>query len=439
MTRRYFFFGTLLGAVLPRRGLGYRSPNGKLNIAAIGAGGRGALDILGCSTENIVALADPDSERAARMFRKFYKAAKYQDFRRMLDKEDKNIDAVIVATPDFMHGTAAMWAMSRGKHVYCEKPLTRTVWEARQLTQAAEKYHVATQMGNQGYSTQGTRRAVELIESGAIGKVTEVHAWTNRPTWPQGMKALPAPARIPSSLDWQSWLGLAPDRPYSPVYVPFNWRGWLDFGCGALGDMGCHILGPANLALQLGAPSSVECVYRDGQSDVAFPTKSVIRFEFPGVKIFWYDGVAGTPPPAIAIQQSEALRQVFGTAPRAASKKPSNGSLFVGEKGFLTTGAYGEGTRLLNTAKLKTDKFRPANREHGPEHYQNWIEAAKGGARANSDFRVSGPFTEWVLLGVLAQRVAGPLSWDSASMRITNAPDAEQFLRPEMREGWQFG
>src|ERR1041384_1786086 len=255
-SRRYFFYGTLLAGAVPRGGfgsepslkaLGYKSPNEKLNVASIGAGGRAASGSGGVApTENMVAFADPDARSATATFNRFEKAAKYQDFRKMLDKEEKNIDAVIVAIPDHMHATAAMWAMERGKHVYCEKPLTRTVWEARTLTEAAAKYKVATQMGNQGYSNEGTRIAAEIVWSVDIGNVTEVHAWTNRPIWPQGLTEIPAPTPVPSTLDWDLWLGIAKERPYtagaegSPnrgFYNPFNWRGHFDFGCGALGDM----------------------------------------------------------------------------------------------------------------------------------------------------------------------------------------------------------
>jgi predicted dehydrogenase len=422
LTRRYFFFGTLLSGAFARHGLGYKSPNGKLNIAAIGAGGRGAIDLMGCAGENIVALTDPDTLRAAPMFKKFSKAPKYADFRRMFDREEKNIDAVLVATPDFLHGTQVMWALERGKHVHCQKPLARTVWEARTLTEAAAKQRVATQMGNQGYSTEGIRHCAELVQSGSIGKVTEVHAWTNRPVWPQGMQALPAGAPVPTTLDWQSWLGPAAARPYSPAYAPFNWRGWLDFGCGALGDMGCHVLGPANMALRLGAPQSVECIHREGGGVYAFPKKSVIRFDFPNLKIFWYDGAAG-PPDLVA-------------AP--AKHLGNGGSVFVGERGYISTGAYGEGTRLLPPEKLKTYRFPVARREPLGLHYQDWIRAAKDGTQANSDFRVAGPFTEWVLLGALSLRVPGRLEWDSAAMRVTNVPEANAFLKPEIREGWRF-
>jgi predicted dehydrogenase len=299
--RRFFFYGTLLAGAIPAGGfgsvpslqqLGYKSPNEKLNIAGIGAGGQAASDINNCSSENIVALVDPDSRNAAAIFKRYEKAAKYEDFRRMLDKEGKNIDAVIVAIPDHMHATAAMWAMERGKHVYCEKPLTRTIYEARMLAQAAAKYKVATQMGNQGYSNEGARVAAEIIWSGEIGNVTEVHTWTNRPIWPQGLTEIPAPDPVPSTLNWDLWLGIAKERPYTSggadyakgryqFYNPFNWRGFFDFGCGALGDMACHILGAPNMALRLGAPTSVEVIKKEGTSSFMFPKKSVTRFDFP--------------------------------------------------------------------------------------------------------------------------------------------------------------
>ncbi|MCU1258376.1 MAG: oxidoreductase domain protein [Bryobacterales bacterium] len=383
---------------------------------------------MACAGENIVALADPDVQRAAPIFKRFRKVPKYADFRRMFDRENKSIDAVLVSTPDFLHGTQVMWALERGKHVHCQKPLTRTISEARMVTDAAAKARVATQMGNQGYSTEGIRRCAQLVQSGAIGSVTEVHAWTNRPVWPQGMQRLPGTAPVPRTLDWQNWLGPAPTRPYSPAYVPFNWRGWVDFGCGALGDMGCHVLGPANVALKLGAPESVECVRLEGRSACAFPKKSVIRFDFPSrgplapVKILWYDGVPGPPD----------LR----AAP--ARHMGNGGSLFVGEHGYLSTGAYGEGTRLLSSEQLKTYRFRVASREPISVHYQNWIRSAKEGKQATSDFRIAGPFTEWVLLGALSLRVKGKLEWDSAAMRVTNIEEANEFLRPTIRDGWQF-
>ncbi len=320
-TRRHFFFGTLLAGAVPAGGfgstaslkmLGYKSPNEKLNIASIGAGGKASSDIDGCSTENIVALCDVDDKQAAHKFKQFEKVPKYKDFRKMLDKEASGIDAVIVTIPDFMHATAAMWCMERGKHVYVQKPLTRSIWEARMLREAANKHKVATQMGNQGYSNEGTRQVAEMIWSGEIGNVNEVHAWTDRPIWPQGLTEIPPSDPIPDTLDWDLWLGISDTRPYTSggkgypnrygnFYQPFNWRGFYSFGCGALGDMACHILGAPNMALQLGAPTSVECIKKEGTSDFMFPKSSVIRFDFPArgtmppVKIFWHDGMKETP------------------------------------------------------------------------------------------------------------------------------------------------
>jgi predicted dehydrogenase len=468
-SRRHFFYGTLLAGSVPAAGfgsspslklLGYKSPNEKLNIAAIGAGGKGASDIAGCATENIVALADPDSKRAERTFKQHESVPKYKDFRRMFDKESKNVDAVIVATPDFMHGAAAMWAMERGKHVFCQKPLTRTIWEARMLAEASKKYKVATQMGNQGYSNEGTRQCAEMIWAGEIGNVTEVHAWTNRPIWPQGLQELPPEAPVPETLDWDAWLGIASMRPYSPAYVPFAWRGWFDFGCGALGDMACHILGAPNMALMLGAPASVECIKQEGKSPYTYPKKSIIRFDFPArgsmpaVKIFWYDGMTAPPPRPQGLPEDELL----GEMPRARGERQadqpppspppdsipgrpprgSNGSLFAGEKGFITTGTYGVGTRLLPAGRMKDYKFPPPLLTRSPGHYRDWIRACKGGDPACSNFGVAGPFTEWILLGVLSLRFEGKLEWDSAKMKVANVPEANQYIKPKFRKGWQL-
>src|SRR5580658_3751309 len=323
-TRRYFFYGSLLAGAIPKGGFGsttslkaagYKSPNEKLNIASIGAGGKAASDIRGCApTENIVALCDVDDKQSEKIFSEFDKAPKYKDFRKMLDKEASNIDAVIVTIPDFMHTTAALWCMERGKHVYVQKPLCRTIAETRMMSDAAAKYKVATQMGNQGYSNEGTRQCAEMIWNGEIGKVTEVHAWTNRPIWPQGLTEIPAPDPVPSTLDWDLWNGIATQRPFTiggpgyptpngNFYQPFNWRGFYDFGCGALGDMACHILGAPNMALELTErmPTSVECIQKDGNSSFMFPKSSVIRFDFPAhgempaLKLFWHDGLKESP------------------------------------------------------------------------------------------------------------------------------------------------
>ncbi len=494
-TRRYFFFGTLLAGAVPSGGfgrtpslrmLGYKSPNEKLNIACIGAGGKGSSDIAGCLPENIVALCDPDEKQAERTFEQYERLPKYKDFRRMLDKEGNNIDAVIVATPDFMHATAAMWCMERRKHVYVQKPLTRTVWEARKLREAANKYKVATQMGNQGYSNEGTRQASEMIWAGEIGNVTEVHAWTDRPIWPQGLTEVPPPDAVPSTLDWDTWLGIAPSRPYTSggstyaeksakFYQPFNWRGFYDFGCGALGDMACHILGAPNMALQLGPPTSVECVLKEGASEFMFPKKSVIRFDFPArgsmppLKLYWYDGLKDTPQikgvpadellgdlPSRPSSRTPGQRpprrlpsgfvgRVFNLADYevvrqdAEARMPRpDGSLFIGDKGMITTGTYGDDTRLLPVEKMRDYRFPSQFLTRSPGHYRDWIRACKGGDPACSNFNVAAPFVEWMLLGVVALRVEGKLEWDPARMKFKNNSEANKYLKPTFRKGWSF-
>jgi hypothetical protein len=491
-TRRHFFFGPLLAGAIPIAGfgsvpslrrLGYKSPNEKLNIASIGAGGKASSDIGGCATENIVALCDVDQKRAAGKFNQYAKVPKYKDFRKMLEEQANGIDAVIVTIPDFMHATAAMWCMERGKHVYVQKPLTRTVWEARQLLEAAHKYKVATQMGNQGYSNEGTRQAAEMVWAGEIGQVTEVHAWTDRPIWPQGLTAIPPPEPVPDTLDWDLWLGIAEKRPYtsggpdykSPLnghfYQPGNWRGFYDFGCGALGDMACHILGAPNLALQLGAPSSVECIQKEGPSDFMFPAKSTIRYDFPArgsmppVKLFWHDGLKETPK-IPGVPEGELLGDLpekpsprrHGPPPftgfigdvfdfekfQAAKNAPAaevptpDGSLFIGDKGMITTGTYGEETRLIPVEKMKGYQFPQPLLTRSPGHYRDWIRACKGGAPACSNFNVAVPFVEWMLLGAIALRFAGKLEWDPAKMRFTNNTAANRYLKPTFRKGWSL-
>ena len=499
VTRRYFFFGSLLAGAVPRGGFGstptlksagYKSPNEKLNIASIGAGGKARSDIQGCArTENIVALCDVDDKSAAQTYKQYEKVPKYRDFRKMLDKEGSSIDAVIVTIPDFMHATAAMWCMERGKHVYVQKPLTRTIWDARQLVEAAAKYKVATQMGNQGYSNEGTRQCAEMIWAGEIGNVTEVHAWTDRPMWPQGLTQIPKEDPVPDTLDWDLWQGVSTPRPftlggpgyptkYGNFYQPFNWRGFYDFGCGALGDMACHILGAPNLALRLTTPTSVECIKKEGTSPFMFPRKSIIRYDFPArgsmppVKIYWYDGLKENPkipgvpegeplgdmrrrgqtPEEEAEVQARGGRggrgsmpgpqgQVFAWQP-GVDWEPAevpDGSLFIGDKGMITTGTYGERTRLVPMEKMQDYRFPPQFLSRSPGHYRDWIRAAKGGEPACSDFSIAGPFVEWMLLGAIALRVEGKVEYDPVKMRITNNADANKYLRPApFRKGWSL-
>jgi len=442
-SRRHFFLGSLLAGAIPATGFGstpslsragFKSPNEKLNIAAIGAGGKGRSDIAGCSTENIVALVDPDAKRAAQTFEKYPNLPKYTDFRVMFDKEEKNIDAVLVSCPDHMHGTAAMWAMARGKHVYCQKPLVRTVWEAQELLKGAQRYGVATQMGNQGYSNEGARQCCEILWNGDIGDVTEVHAWTDRPGkyWPQGPEVAPKTEPIPSTLDWEAWQGGSLPADYSPAYVPHNWRAFPQYGAGAIGDMACHILGTPNMALKLGWPTSVECLKKEGESKFTFPHANVIRFDFPAranmpaLKLFWHDSLKGMPK--------------FEQVPEGqlVGDKDINGSLFIGSKGLMTTGCYGERTRLLPDEKMKDYKFPQPLLTRSPGHYRDWIRACKGGDPACSNFGNAAPFVSWMLLGTIAMRFEGKLEWNAAKMEFSNNKAANEYLKPKFRKGWKF-
>jgi predicted dehydrogenase len=443
ISRRHFFYGSLLAGAVPQAGfssvaslkrLGYKSPNEKLNIAGIGAGGKGYTDLTSCATENIVALADPDDKRAARTYDKFPKATRYKDFRRMFDKETNNIDAVTVSCPDHVHGTAAMWAMVRGKHVYCQKPLVHSVWEAQQLTAAAEKYKVATQMGNQGYSTKGARECCEIIWNNEIGNVSKVLAWTDRPGkyWPQGPGVEPTPGPVPATLDWDVWLGGAEPQPFSPGYIPISWRGYPQFGCGAIGDMACHILGTPNMAMRLGAPTSVECIKLEGKNKYTFPLRTVIRFDFPArpgmppVQIFWHDRLSA-PPKVDGLPEGTLI-----------GDKDTNGSLFIGDKGMVTTGCYGEDTRLVPDDKMKDYKLPPQLLTRSPGHYRDWIRACKGGDPACSNFGVAGPFVQWMLLGVIAMNFEGKLEWDANKHCFSNNKAANEYLKPKFRKGWKF-
>jgi hypothetical protein len=510
ISRRHFFYGSLLAGAIPAGGfgsvaslkrLGFKSPNEKLNIASIGAGGKAASDISGCARvgENIVALCDVDALSAEQVFTRYPNLPKYTDFRKMLDKEQKNIDAVIVAIPDHMHATAAMWCMERGKHVYVQKPMTRTVWEARMLTEAARRYKVASQMGNQGYCSEGPRVAAEMIWSGAIGDVTEVHAWTNRPIWQQGVKEPPKSVPLPKTIDWESWIGIANMRDYSPEYMPFSWRGFYDFGCGALGDMACHVLGSPNMALVLGAPTSFECLMKEPaeKNDLMYPMKSTIRFDFPArgsmpaLKLFWHDGTSNLPasvwpadipkdeklgdPPrgAMMAGRGAAGRGAPGAAGAAArggargggggpmggpplsaeaqaynaaknertnrfNSPASSGVLYIGSKGYMTSGEYGGGPRIVPTAKAAGYEPPPPFLTRSQDTYTDWIQSCKTGNPSASNFDVAGPFTEWIVLGCLACRVPGKLEWDPEKMRIANNKEANKYLKPTFRKGWSF-
>jgi len=440
ISRRVFIFSSAIMAAgcatsgrrsaVPRK----ISANEKLNIAGIGIGGKGASDVEGAAEgNNIVALCDVDWKQGSGSFEKFPNATKYKDFRIMLEKEYKNIDAVTVSTPDHMHAPIAMAAMQMGKHVYVQKPLTHNILEARRLREMARKYNVATQMGNQGHSGDGVRRLTEWIRGGAIGNVTEAHIWTNRPIWPQAIPRPTAADPIPDTLDWDLWLGVAPKRPYNRAYCPFKWRGWWDFGCGALGDMACHIMDPAYTSLKLGYPTSVEAV-SEGGNDESCPAWSIITYQFPArgdmpaVKLVWYDGNKLPPRPE-------------GVGPDEILGDGDNGTLFVGDKGMLACGCYGGGPCLIPRSKMDTfdkpDKTIPSS----TGHYQEWIDACKGIQPVEGNFcgnfDYAGPFTEMVLLGNVAVRAATKIEYDAENMKITNCPDANKYLQREYRRGYR--
>ncbi len=424
--------------IVPRHVLGgphNTPPSDKLNIAGIGIGGRGADDLRGVESENIVALCDVDWGHARQTFRRYPDARRYRDFREMLDKEDKNIDAVIVATPDHVHAVASMAAIKRGKHVYCEKPLTHSVYEARALAEAAREHGVATQMGNQGQASEETRLMCEYIWDGALGQVHEVHVWTDRPMqgingeyWPQGVERPKESPPVPDTLDWDLWLGPAPHRPYHPAYVPFKWRGWWDFGTGALGDMGCHEIDPVFRALKLGHPTSVEaCCTR--VNDETYPVASRVTYEFPAreglvpVKVHWYDG--GMKPP-----RPEELTD--------GEQWGAGGTLFVGDKGKML------GHRLIPESRRREYGRAPQAIPRSPGHHIEWIQACKGSKPAGSNFPDhAGLLAQVILLGNVALRPAlkekltrTKLYWDGPNMKITNLPEANQYLHRQYREGW---
>lgn len=409
---------------------GKTPPSEKLNIAGVGVGGRGRADVGGCDSENIVALCDVDKKRAAGTFKKYPKAKQYSDFRRMLDKEGDNIDAVVVATPDHTHAVVGAAAMKSGKDVYIEKPLTHSLWEARQLGEIAEKTGAVTQMGNQGHSKDSVRKCREWVETGVIGTVREVHCWTNRPIWPQGEVKSPKNS-VPDTLDWDLWLGPAKKRPYSPAYLPFDWRGWQDFGTGAFGDMGCHIMDMPFYALQLGHPVRAEAI-SSKLYDATYPESTVVRYEFPardgkpGVNFSWYSG--GLKPP------------IPDSAPSQA-KLGGNGVILIGDKGALVSGNYGSDARIYPLSKMRSVNDTPKKYSRvRTSHHKSWINACKKGEpdKPASNFSYSVPLTETVLLGTVAILAQRPLEWDAKNLKVTNVPEANRFVRDDYRKGWRL-
>lgn len=446
--------------IVPRHvlgGPGITAPSDKITAGIIGVGGQGLNDmqrLLQFDEVQVVSVSDPvkkwdysawwyggyaGHEPAKEMVDAHYAENKasgkykgcnaYFDFREMLEKED--VDAVLVAATDHIHAVASMAALKKGKHVYCEKPLTHTVYEARKLAEAAREAGVATQMGNAGQAGERPRRLSEMLQDGAIGQVNEVHRWTNRPVWPQGMDRPEDTPDIPEGLDWEHWIGPAPMRPYHPRYVAVWWRGWVDFGTGALGDMGCHNFDPIMKALKLGHPTTVEASFGQPmtaghkQLDLSesWPVASVVRYEFPArdglspVTLTWYDGGIKPPRPAEYEDGREWRRE---------------GAIYVGDRGTMVNG------RLIPESKMKSYSPPPKSLPRSPGHYEEWINAIKGGEPAGSNFDIASLVTQVVLLGNIALRTGKKLIWDGPNMRIVNDPEANALLHKKYREGWSL-
>jgi len=425
--------------IVPRHVLGGTrqvAPSEKLGIAGIGVGGMGGGNLSQLETENIVALCDVDHVYAAPIFKKYPAAKVYKDYREMLDKQ-KDVDAVLVATPDHTHAVISIAAMKAGKHVYCQKPLTHDVHEARRMAQAAKEAKVATQMGIQGHSGEGARLICEWIGAGLIGDVREVDAWCSLSYYPWGHagwssrwsdRPADTPA-VPATLDWDLWIGPAAMRPYHPAYHPAVWRCWWDFGCGMMGDRGAHTLDPVVWALKLGPPTSIEAT-ACGNTKEVHPLSAIVTFKFPArgamppVKLTWYEG---TRPPRP--EELEDGRQV----------PAEGGAIFIGSKGKIMAGVYGDGPRLIPEAKMKEAKLPEKTLPRvNASHEQDWVRACKSGQPAGADFAYSGPLTETCLLGNIAKRVDARIDWDAANLKIANLPEADKLVRTQYRQGWSL-
>lgn len=456
----YWFTATALSAARAAD-----APSGKLRIASVGVGGKGGSDVDNAShVGQIVALCDVDDNTLNGKAGKFAGVKKYHDFRKMFDEIAKEIDAVTVSTPDHTHAPASIMAMKLGKHVYCQKPLTHTVYEARQMREVAKKNNVCTQMGNQGSAEDGVRRAVEIVQAGVLGPVKEVHVWTNRPIWPQAPSVMKRPpeAPAPEGVHWDEFLGPAPYRPNGTfaegaaaqgrrrrdpggsAYHPFKWRGWWDFGTGAFGDMACHTANMAHRALNLGFPTSIVADATDVNPET-YPSSARVTFEFPArsemppVTLTWYEGKRGG---AKLLPPDDLLKKVL----KQGEKLADSGSMLVGEKGILfSPNDYGAQYRLIGEgveeAAKAVPKTLPRN-GHGDQGMKNeWAEAIKLGKpeHAYSNFGIAGILTEWILLGNVGIRLTGQkLMWDGPSLQFTNNTTANQYLHYEYRKGWSL-
>lgn len=425
--------------------------NDRINIACIGVGGKGDSDSndAGSCGGNIVALCDVDQNTLDSKSKKYPKAKQYRDYRKLLEEMGNEIDAVTVSTPDHNHGVAAIRAMKMGKHCFCQKPLVQTVKEARIMRALAKEKKLATQMGNQGSAESGLRRAVEVIQAGVIGKPLELHVWSNRPIWPQGLDRPEGEDAVPKNLDWDLWLGPAAMRPYKKNYCPFNWRGWFDFGTGALGDMACHTVNMPFRALKLGFPNVVELEMASRFYPETFPKTSRIRFEFPEreglppIKFWWYDGNPGDPLKPLR-PDAEVCKEII----TMMGKLPGSGALIVGDKGkVFSPDDYGAQFYLalkgqedfVSGDKHEACKDIPQSIPRSPGHMQEWFRMMKEGTPAYSNFDVAAYLTEIILLGCVALRVGEGrrMEWDGPNMQSTNLPEAAKFVSRNNRPGWE--
>ncbi len=429
---------TIVPSVVMGKKFGFVSPSDKLNIAGIGVGGMGSANLKNMQSENIVALCDVDWKYASGTFDLFSKAKRYQDYRKMYDELGKSIDAVVVATADHTHAIVAADAMTMGKHVYVQKPLTHSVYESRLLRKLADKYKVATSMGNQGSSGEGVRKICEYIWNGGIGEVKRVDCFTDRPIWPQGLPRPEETMDVPSTLNWDLFIGPAPMRPYNPIYTPWNWRGWWDFGTGALGDMACHILHPVYKALKLGHPTKVqgsstllltECAPNAQSVRYVFPQRaSLPKVKMPEVQVYWYDGgIKPERPPGMPAGKD--LNDAGG------------GCIFYGTKDILVCGCYGINPWLISGKSLDAPQTL---RKVTTSHEMDWVRACKESSsnrvQTASPFSEAGPLNEMVVMGVLAVRLQDlnrELLWDGENMRFTNISDNDK-LEIIIKDGFKI-
>jgi predicted dehydrogenase len=422
--------GDLYGDNPPSRPV---AANDRINIGVIGAGGQGGHNwsvVAEQNGVNIIALCDVDERRARNAYERFPRATRYSDFRVMLERE-RNLDAVIVSTPDNTHCMAAVMAMRLGKHCYCEKPLTHDVYEARLMKQVARQQRVATQMGNGGTGANSFRRGVDVIRSGALGEVREVHVWTDRPIWPQGARFTRplAAEQVPPTVHWDLWLGPAPVRPYNHGYLPFNWRGWWDFGTGALGDMACHTMNLPFMGLRLGAPTAVSATTQQPVNGQSPPEGLTVTFEFPArgklppVRLTWYE-------------RSKPPRNLFQGLP-ANDQLPGSGSLIIGSNcSMYAPGSSGGRQRRLPEGSFNEVRVTEAlPRSIG--HHAEWLRAIRGGPAPLSNFvDYAAQLTETVLLGNVVVRAGTRILWDGETGRVTNSDLANRYVRREYRKGW---